>query len=345
MRACVVHKAGDLRVEEWDPGLPGPGQVVVAAALGGICGSDLHYYHRGSVGDFQVREPLVLGHEVVGRISALGPGVAGPAVGAPVAIHPATPCGACPECVRGERNVCGQARYLGSAARMPHVQGGFAQRLVVPADQVRALPPGLDLRRAVLAEPLAVALHAVRRAGEVAGRRVLVTGAGPIGSLVVAALRHAGAAEVIVSDLLDAPLAVARQVGATATVLADQPDSVAGQAWPDDFDVAVEASGSGAGLGTCLQRVRRGGTVVLLGLLPPGETGFMGNLVVTREITMRGAFRFDREFDDALSLLASGLDVGPVISHTFPLSRAVEAFDLAGDRTRASKVLLDLEAK
>jgi L-idonate 5-dehydrogenase len=341
MRACVVHKAGDLRVEEWDPGLPGPGEVLVTAVLGGICGSDLHYYHRGSVGDFQVREPLVLGHEVVGRISALGPGTDGPAVGTPVAIHPATPCGVCPECVRGERNVCGQARYLGSAARMPHVQGGFAQRLVVPADQVRALPPGLDLRRAVLAEPLAVALHAVRRAGEVAGRRALVTGAGPIGSLVVAALSHAGAAEVVVSDLSDAPLAVAKQVGATATVLADQPD----HAWPDTFDVAIEASGSGAGLGTCLRRVRRGGTVVLLGLLPPGETGFMGNLVVTREVTMRGAFRFDREFDDALSLLASGLDVGPVISHTLPMSRAVEAFDLAGDRTRASKVLLDLEAE
>ncbi|MEU9155902.1 L-idonate 5-dehydrogenase [Streptomyces sp. NPDC048417] len=340
MYACVVHKAGDLRVEEWDPGLPGPGQVLVAASLGGICGSDLHYYHRGSVGDFQLREPLVLGHEVVGRVAALGPGTeGGPAVGTPVAIHPATPCGTCPECARDRRNVCGHARYLGSAARMPHVQGGFAQRFVVPGDQVRALPAGLDLGRAVLAEPFSVALHAVRRAGEVAGRRVLVTGAGPIGSLVVAALRHAGAAEVIVSDLLDAPLDVARSVGATATVRADRPDD---PAWPDDVDVAVEASGSGAGLGTCVQRVRRGGTVVLLGLLPPGETGFLGNVVVTREITLRGAFRFDHEFDDALALLASGPDVGPVISHTLPLARAVEAFDLAGDRTRASKVLLDL---
>ncbi|MFG1685609.1 L-idonate 5-dehydrogenase [Nonomuraea sp. NPDC049269] len=339
MRACVVHKAGDLRVEEWDPGLPRSGEALVAATLGGICGSDLHYYHRGSVGDFQVREPLVLGHEVVGRVHALGPGTDGPAAGTPVAIHPATPCGACPECAGGRRNVCGQARYLGSAARMPHVQGGFAQRLIVPADQVRALPAGLDPRRAVLAEPLSVALHAVRRAGEVAGKRVLVTGAGPIGALVVAALRHAGAAEVTVSDLLDAPLDIARRVGATATVRADQPDD---PAWPDNVDVAIEASGSGAGLGTCVQRVRRGGTVVLLGLLPPGETGFLGNVVVTREITMRGAFRFDHEFDDALSLLAAGLDVQPVISHTLPLARAVEAFDLAGDRAVASKVLLDL---
>ena len=339
MHACVVHKAGDVRIEEWDPGLPGPGEALIAVALGGICGSDLHYYHRGSVGDFHVREPMVLGHEAVGRIGALGPGTDGPAVGTPVAIHPATPCGVCPECARGQRNVCGHARYLGSAARMPHVQGGFAQRVVVPVDQVRALPAGLDLRGAVLTEPLSVALHAVRRAGDVAGRRVLVTGAGPIGSLVVAALRHAGAAEVIVSDLLDAPLAIAARVGATATVRADRPDD---PAWPDEVDVAVEASGSGAGLGTCVRRVRRGGTVVLLGLLPPGETGFLGNVVVTREITVRGAFRFDGEFDDALALLAAGLDVAPVISHTLPLARAVEALDLAGDRTVASKVLLDL---
>ncbi|GAB3970559.1 L-idonate 5-dehydrogenase [Actinoallomurus acanthiterrae] len=339
MFACVVHKAGDLRVEELDAVAPAPGEVLVAVTLGGICGSDLHYYHRGSVGDFQVREPLVLGHEVVGRVAALGAGTDGPAVGTPVAIHPATPCGVCPECERGRRNVCGHARYLGSAARMPHVQGGFAQRVAVPADQVRALPPGLDPHRAVLAEPLSVALHAVRRAGDVAGKRVLVTGAGPIGALVIAALRHAGAAEVTVSDLLDAPLGVARSVGATATVRADRPDD---PAWPEDVDVAIEASGSGAGLGTCVRRVRRGGTVVLLGLLPPGETGFLGNVVVTREITMLGAFRFDHEFDDALSLLAAGLDVDAVVSHTFPLARAVEAFDLAGDRAMASKVLLDL---
>jgi L-idonate 5-dehydrogenase len=339
MRACVIHGAGDLRVEDWDPGRPGPDEIAISVALGGICGSDLHYYHRGAVGDFQVRQPMVLGHEVVGTVAALGSDVDGPATGTPVAIHPATPCDSCVECAQGRRNVCAHTRYLGSAARMPHVQGGFSQRIVVPAGQVRALPPGLDMNRAVLAEPLSVALHAVQRAGEVAGKRVLVTGAGPIGCLVVAALRAAGAAEVIVTDLLDEPLALARDVGATTTVRADRPED---PAWPDTVDVAIEASGSAAGLGTCVRLVRRTGTVVLLGLLPPGETGFLGNVVVTREITMLGAFRFDTEFDAALSLLAGGLNVDPVISHTFPLDRAVDAFDLAGDRSRACKVLLDL---
>jgi L-idonate 5-dehydrogenase len=341
MRACVVHGAGDLRVESWDAGDPAHGEIAVAVALGGICGSDLHYFHRGSVGDFHLAEPMVLGHEVVGHIAAWGADVDGPAVGTPVAIHPATPCDTCRECKEGRRNVCARTRYLGSAAHIPHVQGGFAQRLVVPAEQVRELPAGLELRRAVLAEPLSVALHAIHRAGDVAGKRVLVTGAGPIGCLVVAALHRAGAAEVIVSDLLDEPLAIASQAGATSTVRADRPDD---SAWPADVDVAIEASGSAPGLGTCVRKVRRRGTVVLLGLLPPGETPFLGNVAVTREITMVGAFRFDHEFDEALALLDDRIPVEPIITHSFPLIEATSAFELAGDRRVASKVLLDLSA-
>lgn len=207
MRACVVHTAGDLRVEHRSPAPPGPGQVTVAVALGGICGSDLHYYRHGRVGDFTVREPMVLGHEVVGHVAALGAGTEGPAVGTPVAVHPATPCDRCPDCAAGRRNICADTRYLGSAARTPHVQGGFAQLLTAPAAQIRPLPRELDLRRAVLAEPLSVALHAVHRAGDVTGKRVMVTGAGPIGCLVTAVLRHRGAAEIVVSDLVDAPSA------------------------------------------------------------------------------------------------------------------------------------------
>ncbi|MEU5593978.1 L-idonate 5-dehydrogenase [Streptomyces sp. NPDC020298] len=342
MHACVIHTAGDLRVEEFTPSAPGPGEVAVTVAFGGICGSDLHYYRHGRVGDFTVREPMVLGHEIVGHVAALGPGADGPAVGTPVAVHPATPCDHCAECGAERRNVCAGTRYLGSAARTPHVQGGFAQHVTVPDAQIRALPSHLDLRRAVLAEPLSVALHAVRRAGDVRGKRVLVTGAGPIGCLVTAALRHEGAAEVVVSDLMETPLRIARACGATATVRVGAQDDAEDEAWDTPFDVAVEASGAPAGLRTCVERTRRGGTVVLLGLLPPGEVPLLGNITVTRELELRGAFRFDTEFDDAIDLLAGGLPVDAVVTHTFPLSDARAAFDIAHDRTVASKVLLDL---
>ncbi|MEP6980590.1 MAG: alcohol dehydrogenase catalytic domain-containing protein, partial [Nakamurella sp.] len=172
MKALVVHGAGDLRIDETDIGEPGEGQVLVRMTHGGICGSDLHYYRHGAVGAFTLREPLVLGHEVVGVVDLDPSGSL--AAGTPVAIHPATPCTRCPECLAGYRNVCRHARYFGSAASMPHTQGGFSEFMVVRDDQLRRLPEGLPLSRAVLAEPLAVGMHALRRAGGVAGAKVLI---------------------------------------------------------------------------------------------------------------------------------------------------------------------------
>ncbi|MET8183909.1 L-idonate 5-dehydrogenase [Streptomyces sp. NPDC005336] len=341
MLGCVIHGQDDLRVEEIPEPRPEAGQALVAIRYGGICGSDLHYHRHGGVGDFRLQEPMVLGHEVVGTVVAYGEGATGPAPGTPVAVHPATPCGACPECVDGRANVCRDTRYLGSAARTPHVQGGFAARIAVPAAQLRALPDGLEPRRAALAEPLAVALHAVRRAGELKGRHVLVTGAGPIGCLVVAAARAAGAATITVTDLLPRALEFAAAAGATACVRADDP---ADPHWPsDEADLAIEASGVAAGLDTCLRRVRRGGVVVQLGMLPPGQSPFAGNLLVSREIELRGAFRFHTEFDDALRLLAAEPSFDALISAVRPVQEAAEAFALAADRGRSCKVLLEFD--
>ncbi|MEU8970024.1 L-idonate 5-dehydrogenase [Streptomyces monashensis] len=338
MLGCVIHDAGDLRVAELPVPVPGPREALVAVRYGGICGSDLHYWRHGGVGDFRLREPMVLGHEVVGTVVSYGAGATGPAPGTAVAVHPATPCGRCPECADGRTGVCRDTRYLGSAARFPHVQGGFAARVAVPAEQLRELPDGLGLRRAALAEPLAVAVHAVRRAGDVTGRHVLVTGAGPIGCLVVAAAKAAGAARVTVTDLLPEALRYAAVAGADTLVRADDPDDAG---WPDEADAAVEASGGAAGLDTCLRHVRRGGVVVQLGMLPPGRSPFAGNLLVSREIELRGSFRFGAEFDDALHLLAARGEFDGLISRVVPVREAAAAFELAADRNRSCKVLLE----
>ncbi|MGP4010035.1 L-idonate 5-dehydrogenase [Streptomyces sp. 4N124] len=338
MLGCVIHGQGDLRVAELEAPSPGPGEALVAVRYGGVCGSDLHYWRHGGVGDFRLKEPMVLGHEVVGTVVSYGAGASGPLPGTAVAVHPATPCGVCPECADGRRNVCRDTRYLGSAARFPHVQGGFAGRFTVPAEQVRPLPAGLEPRRAALAEPLSVALHAVRRAGAVAGRHVLVTGAGPIGCLVVAAAKAAGAGRVTVTDLLPEALRYARVAGADTVVRADDPSD---PGWPSEVDTAVEASGVAAGLDACLRLVRRGGTVVQLGMLPPGQSPFAGNLVVSREIDLRGAFRFDTEFDEALTLLAAEPSFDGLVSAVVPVREAESAFALAADRSRSCKVLLD----
>ncbi|UXY40076.1 L-idonate 5-dehydrogenase [Streptomyces albidocamelliae] len=342
MLGCVVHGAGDLRVTELPAPEPGPGEALVAVRYGGVCGSDLHYWRHGGVGDFRLREPLVLGHEVVGTVVSYGADAAGPAPGTAVAVHPATPCGVCPECADGRANVCRDTRYLGSAARTPHVQGAFAAQVAVPADQLRELPAGLGLRRAALAEPLSVALHAVRRAGDVSGLHVLVTGAGPIGCLVVAAAKAAGAARVTVTDLVPEALRYAAVAGADTLVRADGPGD---SGRPEDVDVAVEASGIAAGLETCLRLVRRGGVVVQLGMLPPGRSPFAGNLVVSREIELRGSFRFADEFDDALELLTARGEFDGLISAVMPVAEAEAAFALAADRERSCKVLLDFAAR
>lgn len=340
MRAVVAHGAGDLRLEERPIPAPGPGEVAVDIRYGGICGSDLHYWRHGAVGEFRLREPLILGHEIVGRVREAGPGTS-VAPGTPVAVHPLVSCGECRQCLAGRRNTCLDTGYLGSAARHPHVQGGFADVLVVPAERVLPLPEGLDLRLAAVAEPAAVAWHAVRQAGDVRGKRVLVTGAGPIGCLVVAVLRAAGAGEIVVTDVFEEPLAVAKAVGATSVV------RVGGAADPDEIadlaaDLAIESSGNLAGLRTCVYGVDRGATVVGLGLLPPGDTPVPANAVITRELRLVGSFRFDTELGEVLQALADGrLPVDPVITSVLPAARTSEAFELASDPARSCKVLLD----
>jgi L-idonate 5-dehydrogenase len=343
IRAVIAYGAGDLRLEQRPRLRPGPGEVAVAVRYGGICGSDLHYWRHGAVGAFRLREPLVLGHEVVGTVDQLGAGVSGLAPGTAVAVHPATPCGRCAQCRAGRANTCPNAGYLGSAARFPHVQGAFADLVVVRAEQAVPLPAGLDLLRAAVAEPASVAWHAVRQCGPVRGRRVLVTGAGPIGCLVVAALRVAGAAEIVVTDVHRGPLAVAEAVGATRTVLVGSPEAES----LDELaaDVAVESSGSPAGFNTCLRAVDRGALVVGLGLLPPGDAPVAANLIITRELRVTGSFRFDRELTDVLDALATGrLPVDPVITQVVPVDAVAQAFALAGDPARSCKVLLDFAA-
>lgn len=337
MLACVIEGAGRLRVAERPRPQPAAGEVAVDIVYGGVCGSDLHYYHDGAAGDFAIREPLIVGHEVVGRIGALGEEVSGLEVGQPVAVHPAKVCGHCGECTSGDPQLCASSQYLGSAAHFPHIQGGFTERLLVGADRAVGLPAGMTLRRAALSEPFSVAYHAVSRSGDIAGKSVLVTGAGPIGCLTVAAAKQAGAGTVYASDLTDQALLQAEQMGADVLLRADRTDD---GSWPEQVDVAFEASGSGPGLNSCIRTVRRAGQIVQVGILPPGLTSILGNALVNKEIRLRGSWRFHTEFAEAIELLAATIDPEPLISHEFPLSQAQQAFDTASDRTAACKVLL-----
>ncbi len=335
--ALVVHGRGDLRLETMSIASPGPGQVSVAPRWGGICGSDLHYVQHGGVGASVLRAPMVLGHEVSAVVVAPGDGVSGFRAGDPVAIHPALPCGHCPECRRDMRHLCRDMRFLGSAALVPHTDGGFRRVMVVSARQLRALPPGLDLRRAAIAEPLAVALHAVSRAGTVAGRTVLVQGAGPIGALVVSALRLHGAGRIVATDLHRHALSVACALGADEGWTPGEGDA------DEAFDVVFEATGAIPALGTAIGRTRRAGVLVQVGMFPPGDVPVPLGQILARELDFRGTFRFDHEFDDALTALAAHPEIADrLVTRDFALSDYAAAFALSSDRSAASKVLLDL---
>lgn len=339
MRALVCHAPLDLRLDAFAAEALGPRQLRVRVAFGGICGSDLHYFQHGGFGTVRIKEPMVLGHEVSGVVDGLGSEVTGFQVGQRIAISPSRPCGLCRYCQQGLHNHCMDMRFYGSAMRFPHVQGAFREMLVIDASQAHALAPGLSLSLAALAEPLSVGLHAIARAGTVFGKRVLVTGCGPIGALLIAGLRRAGAARIVAADIADLPLACALKMGADEAInLATQPDGLAPFAADKGyFDVMFEASGSPKALLGGLDVVAPRGVIVTIGL--GGDVSMPLNTLVGKEIDLRGTFRFHTEFAVAVAFLNQGLiDGRPVISDVVAFDQASEAFQLAGDKRRSMKV-------
>ena len=345
MRAIVIHAAKDLRIENVAEQGLGPRDVRVRIEAGGICGSDLHYFRHGGFGAIRLQEPMVLGHEVAGTVAAVGPDVASVKIGDRVTVNPSRPCAACKYCLEGLPNQCLDMRYYGSAMRMPHVQGAFRDVLLCEARQCFKVAEGVSLSLAALAEPFSVGLHAVQRAGPLIGKRVLVSGCGPIGVLAVAAARLHGAAEIVTTDVLDEPLVIAGAMGAAQTINAGTDREWVKRNAVDkgSFDVMLECSGNERALRDGLEVMRPRGVVVQLGL--GGDVSIPQNVVVAKELSICGSFRFHAEFALAVRLINERrLDFSPVVTNTFPMREATAAFELASDRTRAMKVLIDFAA-
>lgn len=342
MRAIVCHAPLDLRFDSQAEEPIGPQQLRVRVAFGGICGSDLHYFQHGGFGTVRIKEPLVLGHEVSGIVSEVGSAVTGYQRGQRVAVSPSRPCGLCNYCQLGQHNHCLDMRFYGSAMRFPHVQGAFRERLVIDASQAHPVADDLPLTEAALAEPLSVGLHAITRAGSVFGKRVLVTGCGPIGALLIAGLRRAGAAEIVACDIAELPLACALKMGADKVInLATNPRGLASYAEGKGyFEVMFEASGNERALLGGFDVVAPRGVIIAIGL--GGHMSLPMNTLVGKEIDLRGTFRFHHEFSVAVGFLSQRLiDGRPVISDILCFDQAREAFALAGDKGRAMKVQLD----
>jgi len=341
MQAIVIHAAHKLSVEDYPSRTPLDDELQIRVEQGGICGSDLHYYHNGGFGNVKLREPMVLGHEISGIVVHAGKATTDFEVGQRVAVSPSRPCAACNFCLRGQPNHCINMRFYGSAMPFPHIQGAFRELLTVKESQCIAAD-NLSAAQAAMAEPLAVTIHAARQAGNLVGKRVLITGCGPIGLLCLLVAQCSGAEQIVVTDIADYPLKTAQLLGADSTVNVKTNAESALTRWHADkgyFDTHFECTGVASALAHAIPALRPGGIIVQLGL--GGDMNIPVQQLTAKELQLRGSFRFHHEFATAIKWMQrKRLDVIPLITHTLPLAQAEEAFKLASDRSQALKVHL-----
>lgn len=328
-RAAVLYAPHDLRVEDRPMPMPGPHDVLVEVRAVGVCGSDVHYYEHGRIGDLVVTEPLVLGHEAMGVVVACGEQAHRHALGTRVALEPGVPCGRCVQCRRGRYNLCPDMAFFAT----PPVNGAFARYVTIHEDFAHRLPDQVSDTAGALLEPLSVGLWAVRKGNVRPGDRVLVTGAGPVGLLAARVAKAAGAAEVAITDVNPARLQVARALGVdTALDTRETPLDDTLRA-----DVLLECSGAPAAVTAGIKALRPAGTAVLVGMGPQSETRLPTQVIQSREITLTGTFRYANTYPAAVALAAAGrLDLDVLATATFPLADTEKA--LLAPRTDPSVI-------
>ena len=340
MRAAVLLPEGGLEIDERPEPSPDPDQVLVAPRMVGICGSDLHYYKDGRIGDWRILQPHVLGHEFAGVVTEVGSAVDNVEVGDRIAVEPIIPCENCDACHRGIYNVCPNIRFTGS----PHTDGALQEVVAVPARGAHRLPAGMPFSLGALVEPTSIAVHAVRRSGLSEGDTVMIVGAGPIGLLILAVARAHGAGAVYCTDLSQGRLDLATQLGATAAINVGGLDhtEILAMTDPCGADVSFEAVGTPGTLETAMRLVRPGGKVVAVGVNIAERIPFNLMLSQSKEATVVPVYLGRDAFPEAIDLLASGrIDGELLISHRFPLERTAEAMETSLDaNTGAVKVMI-----
>lgn len=326
--AARLHAPGDVRVAEQAVERPGPGEVLLRVGAVGLCGSDLHWFGEGSIGDARLSRPLVLGHEFAAVIES------GPRAGERVAADPAWDCGQCEPCRSGRSHLCLAMRFAGHGV----VDGALRTWMAWPERLLETVPASIGDDEAALLEPLGVALHALDLAGFARGERAGVYGCGPLGLLLVSLLRQRGASAIVATDRLAHRVEAAAKMGATQPLLVEDGPEIAGgrrAAREIAVDAAFEVAGSDAALSDAIAAVRPGGRVVIVGIPPDDRTTFEAAAARRKELTLQLCRRMRAsDLAGAIQAAVSGrLDLGSLISHRYPLSHAAEAFETLAARS------------
>jgi len=329
--ASVLHGIEDLRLEQRPLLEPDPHEVSVAIRSVGICGSDVHYYRHGRIGDFIVTAPLILGHESSGVIRAVGREVRSLTVGQRVTIEPGVPCSRCIQCRRGQYNLCPDVRFLAT----PPIDGALTQ--YVDASFAHPLPDTLSFDSGALIEPLSVGIWANRKAGTTVGSRVLITGAGPIGVLAAQVSRAAGAAYVAIVDVNPERLRQATSLGID--------EAIDAKASPDleslHADIAIECSGAETATATVISALRPGGRAVLVGMSASPQVKIPVAVMQARELTVTATFRYANTYPEAISLAASGqVKLEEMVGLRVPLEQAQQALTAGATHPEVLKAIV-----
>jgi len=323
-RAAVMHGTHDVRLEDVPVPEPGKDEVLVEIRAVGVCGSDVHYYEEGRIGSFVVEKPLILGHESMGTVVALGDNATKHEIGDRVTLEPGGPDGTCRECRAGRYNLCPNVRFFAT----PPIDGAFTNYVSIHEDFAFSLPDGLSDNAGALMEPLSVGIWACKKGGVTAGDHVLVTGAGPIGLLAMQVAFAQGATEVTLTDVADERLEMARRLGATRALnVAEEPLGEAGI----EADVLIECSGNERALGDGIRCVRPAGVAVVVGMGPNEETSIPLAFVQTSEIILTCTFRYANTYPTAIDLAATGkVDLDAMVTSHYGLPDTEEALQASG---------------
>lgn len=316
MRAAVLKRQGDMAMETLSVPELDADQVLVQVAAVGVCGSDVHYYEHGRIGDYVVDHPLILGHELSGRIAAVGSDVDPSRVGRRVAVEPQRPCRTCKQCKAGRYNLCQDIEFYAT----PPIDGAFTEYVRIQDDFAYDIPDSVSDEAAALIEPLSVGLWACERAQIKPGSRVLIAGAGPIGIIAAQAARAYGATEIYITDIAEERLAFALEHGATHALNA-LTDSTEGL----DVDAFIDASGAPQAVRSGIKAVGPAGRVILVGL-GADNVELPVSYIQNREIWLSGVFRYTNTWPLAIQLIADGkVDLDILVTGKFALADSEEA--------------------